>query len=74
MLWCSVDGQLCLNVDFKWLCDVTTKDLCHSFIYLDWDIMCGVTNQWYIGGPSQSYYLLASFVVVRKYIVYRIIV
>ena len=22
---------MCLNVDFKWLCDVTTKDLCHSF-------------------------------------------
>ena len=57
---------------FKWLCDVTTKGLV-SFIYLGWDIMCGVTNQWYIGGPSQSYYLLVSFVVVRKYIVYRIL-
>ena len=24
---------MCLNVDFKWLCDVTTKDLCHSFTW-----------------------------------------
>ena len=31
---------MCLNVDFKWLCDVTTKDL------LGLGIMCGVTNQW----------------------------
>ena len=35
MLCCSVDGPL--NVDFKWLCDVTTKDLCH----LGWEL-CGV--------------------------------
>ena len=51
---------------------MTTKDLCHSFTWAG--ILCGVTNQWYIGGPSQSYSLLVSFVVVRKYIVYRIIV
>ena len=63
---------MCLNVDFKWLCDVT---VCHSCVIhlLGLGIMCGVTNRWYIGGPSQSYYLLVLFVVVRKYIVYRIL-
>ena len=61
---------MCLNVDFKWLCDVTTKDLCHSFTWAGNYVWCYSSM---VGSPSQSYYLLVLFVVVRKYIVYRIL-